>query len=46
MRAVPTFLLGMLYGAGLYVVADYLLFGRYSIVDAAEQILREASDAD
>lgn len=46
MRAAPTFLLGMLYGAGLYVVLDHLLFGRWDPAAAAERILREADGAD
>ena len=46
MSRAGVFTLGMLYGAGLYVVLDYLLFGRYGVVEAAERILREAdSDA-
>jgi hypothetical protein len=40
-----TFTLGMLYGAGLYVVLDYLVFGRYDAAAAAERILREADNA-
>ena len=46
MSRVPTFALGILYGAGLYVVLDHLLFGRYDVARAAERILREADHAD
>lgn len=41
----PAFVLGFLYGAGLYVVLDYLLFTRFDVAAAAEQFLREADDA-
>lgn len=46
MNRAGVFAFGMLYGAWLYVVLDYLLFGRFDVAAAAERILREAdSDA-
>ena len=45
MSRAGTFAFGMLYGAGLYIVLDYLIFGRYDVAGAAERILREADDA-
>lgn len=39
-----TYLFGVAYGIGLYIVGDYLWFHRFDAVRAAEAILQEEDD--
>ena len=41
---IYSFLLGLAYGVGLYVVGDYLLFERHDVVAEARRILQGAEE--